>query len=74
MSYQKILLFILCLFIFISSPGLVAGQSNHPQDQGVAANAAQAKIMEDALAPYIAKARETLPEAKKKIPRGPSQE
>jgi Uncharacterized protein conserved in bacteria (DUF2314) len=41
-------------------------QNNPPQDKPVASDAEQLKKFEDAIAPYVKKARETLPEAKKK--------
>ena len=55
--------FVLC-FIF-SVPSALA-QNNSPQDKPVASSAEQLKKFEDAIAPYVKKARETLPEAKKK--------
>jgi uncharacterized protein YegJ (DUF2314 family) len=66
MNHLKIPPFILFLLISVSSPGLVAGQNNSPKDKPVASNAEQLKKLEDAIAPYVKKARETLPEAKKK--------
>jgi tetratricopeptide (TPR) repeat protein len=53
-------------FILLSSVSSVAAQNNPPQDKPIASNAEQAKRIEDAIAPYVKKARETLPEAKKK--------
>jgi hypothetical protein len=44
----------------------VAAQSNRPPDKPVAATAEQVKKFEDAIAPYVKKARESLPQAKEK--------
>ena len=43
-----------------------AAQDNRPQDKPVGSSADKVKKFEDAIAPYVKKARETLPEAKKK--------
>lgn len=58
----------LALFLLSSVPAFVpvAAQNNPPQDKPVASNAEQVKKFEDAIAPYVKKAQETLPEAKKK--------
>ena len=58
----------LALFLLSSVPPLVPAvtQNNSPQDKPVASNAEQLKKFEDAIAPYVKKARETLPDAKKK--------
>ena len=52
----------------------LAAQDNAPKDKPVAANAERIKKFEEAIAPYVKKARETLPEAKKKylagLPKG----
>jgi uncharacterized protein YegJ (DUF2314 family) len=58
----------LTLFLLTSLPSLapVAAQNKSPQDKPVAANTEQVKKLEDAIAPYVKKARESLPEAKKK--------
>lgn len=50
----------------IFSLTLLVAQNKSPQDKPVAANAEEAKKFEDAIAPYVKKARETLPGAKKK--------
>ncbi len=58
----------LALLLLSSVPLLVpaAAQNNAPQDKPVALNAKQLKKFEDAIAPYVKKARGTLPEAKNK--------
>ena len=58
----------LALFRLASVPSLSpdAAQNKAPQDKPVAANAEQAKKFDAAIAPYVKKAREALPEAKKK--------
>ena len=58
----------LALFLLISVPPLVSApaQNNSPQDKPITSNAEQLKKFEDAIAPYVKKAREALPEAKKK--------
>lgn len=55
------------LFSIFSVPSALA-QNNSPQDKPVASSAEQLKKFEEAIAPYVKKARETLPEAKKKTP------
>jgi uncharacterized protein YegJ (DUF2314 family) len=59
---------ILALFLLSSVPPLVPAiaQNNSPQDKPVATSAEQLKKFEDAIEPYVKKARESLPEAKKK--------
>jgi len=66
MNHRTALPFV--LFLLSSVPSLVpaAAQNNPPQDKPVSSNAEQQKKIEDAIAPYVKKARETLPEAKKK--------
>ena len=66
MNRRTALLFV--LFVLSSIPSLIpaAAQNNPPQDKPVATNAEQQKKIEDAIAPYVKKARETLPEAKKR--------
>jgi uncharacterized protein YegJ (DUF2314 family) len=58
----------LALFLLSSVPPLVSApaQNNSPQDKPAVSNAEQLKKFEDAIAPYVKKAREALPEAKKK--------
>ena len=58
----------LALFVlsFVPSSVPVAAQNNPPQDKPVGANPEKLKKLEDAIAPYVKKARETLPEAEKK--------
>ena len=58
----------LALFLLGSIPSLapVAAQNKSPQDKPVASNGEQVKKFEAAIAPYVKKARESLPEAKKK--------
>lgn len=48
----------------------LSAQSQRPQDKPVSATAEQVKKFEDAIAPYVKKARETLPAAKKKYMSG----
>jgi hypothetical protein len=50
---------------FVPSLSPDAAQNKSPQDKPVAANAEQVKKFEAAIAPYVKKAREALPEAKK---------
>jgi uncharacterized protein YegJ (DUF2314 family) len=66
MNYRAAL--ILAVFLLSSVPLLVpaVAQNNSPQDKPVASSAEQLKKFEDAIAPYVKKARESLPEAKKK--------
>jgi uncharacterized protein YegJ (DUF2314 family) len=66
MNQRTPLTLALFLFAFVSSLALLVAQNKSPQDKPVAANAEQVKKFEDAIAPYVKKARETLPEAKKK--------
>lgn len=51
-----------------SDPSLpsVSAQHKYPQDKPIASSAEQLKKFEDAIAPYVKQARETLPEAKKR--------
>lgn len=70
MNHLKTLPFIFFLLISVSAPALVVGQNNSPKDKPVASNAEQIKKFEDAIAPYVQKARESLPEAKKKYMAG----
>lgn len=62
----------LAIFLLSSFLSLApaAAQNNAPQDKPVASNAEQLKKFEDAIAPYVKKARKTLPEAKKKYMAG----
>jgi uncharacterized protein YegJ (DUF2314 family) len=59
---------LLALFLLASVASLspVSAQNNSPRDKPVAANGEQVKKFEAAIAPYVKKAREALPEAKKK--------
>jgi uncharacterized protein YegJ (DUF2314 family) len=67
MKNLKLPSFVVFLIISLSSPALVGCQTNSPKDKLVPANGdAQVKKYEDAIAPYVKQARETLPEAKKK--------
>ena len=66
MNHRTALLLALFLLSFVPSLAPVAAQNKSPQDKPVASNAEQLKKFEDAIAPYVKKARETLPEAKKK--------
>ena len=56
----------LFLLSSVTSLAPVAAQNKSPQDKPFASNAEQIKKFEDAIAPYVKRARETLPEAKKK--------
>lgn len=56
----------LFLFSAVVWSAALAAQDNAPPDKPVAASAANVKKFEDAIAPYVKKARETLPEAKNK--------
>jgi len=66
MNHRAALPITLVLICCVPSFAQTAAQSNAPPDKPVAANAEQVKKFEDAIAPYVKKARETLPEAKKK--------
>lgn len=66
MNHRAALPFVLLLLSSISSLVPAVAQNNSPQDKPVVSNAERLKKFEDALAPYVKKARETLPEAKKK--------
>jgi hypothetical protein len=67
MSNRRTLPFVVFLLLSISLPALVACQNNAPKDKLVPANGdEQVKKYEEAIAPSVKKARETLPEAKKK--------
>jgi uncharacterized protein YegJ (DUF2314 family) len=67
MDFRAALPFI--LFFLGSVPPLVpaVAQNNSPQDKPVVSNREQLRKFEDAIAPYVKKAQETLPDAKKKF-------
>ena len=58
------LAFFLLSFVPLLAP--VAAQNKSPQDKPVPVTAEKSKKFADAIAPYVKKARETLPETKKK--------
>ena len=66
MNHRAALPLAFFLLNFVPSLALIAAQNKSPQDTPVAVNAEKSKKFEDAIAPYVKKARETLPEAKKK--------
>jgi uncharacterized protein YegJ (DUF2314 family) len=66
MNNRAALLLALFVVSFVPPSIPVAAQNNPPQDKPISANAEKLKKFEDAIAPYVKKARETLPEAKKK--------
>ena len=70
MDHRAISLIALSLLASFSSLVSVAAQNNAAQDKPVSVNAEQRKKFEDAIAPFVKKARETLPEAKKKYQTG----
>ena len=65
MNHRAALPLAFFLLNFVPSLALIAAQNKSPQDTPVAVNAEKSKKFEDAIAPYVKKARETLPEAKK---------
>lgn len=62
MNHRKVLPL---TFILLTSVLSLPAQNNSPPDKPVAANDEQLKKFEDAIAPYVKKAREALPGAKK---------
>jgi uncharacterized protein YegJ (DUF2314 family) len=66
MSKRAFILIVFWLAVVISIPRITAAQGNAPKDAPVSGDAEQAKKLEAAIAPYVKKARETLPAAKTK--------
>jgi hypothetical protein len=60
----------LFLLSSVTTRAPVAPQTKSPTDKPVSTNAEQVKKFEDAIAPYVKKAQETLPKAKKRYLRG----
>lgn len=66
MNYRPALVLMLVLLGCVSALVPAVAQNQPPEDKPVAVNADQLKKLENAIAPYVKKARETLPEAKRR--------
>jgi uncharacterized protein YegJ (DUF2314 family) len=65
MNHRVAIPIALALLISVSASAPVPAQSNAPPDKPVASSPEQLKKLEDAMAPYVKQAQETLPGAKK---------
>ena len=71
MSYKSVLPGILFLVALLRAGVPVSGQGQAPADKPVEAKSdKQVKSFEEAIAPYLKKAKETLPDAKKRYLKG----